>query len=154
MSKGLKVAGIVIGVVVLLFALRIIDTYVYPFKKASPNYSDVEAAFAKLQFPNEWQELSSSENKGLYGRNCPPVDNSGCFSKSKVFRLSEATTIDEIQKTIISSGLCTGINLSSPIYKDEQNPTYNYECSVDGGLTISGTYRGPDNEASVRVKTY
>lgn len=154
MSKRAQIITIVIAVPVVLVGLMFVHQYVYPIFPVNPNFSDVEKAFAKLQFPSDWQEISSSENRGLHGRGCDPLNDSGCFHKSKTFKLPEGNTLDNIKTVITASGLCSDLVISSPLYKDQEIPTNNYECGAGDGLSIGGTYRGPDNEVSITVRTY
>ncbi len=153
MKRGLKITAIIAAVLFVIVGLWAVDNFYYPFKSESPNYADVEKAFARLQFPADWKEVNSSENKGLFGRGCDPLNDSGCFHKSKTFSIPESTTIEEVKKVVADSGLCTGLVVSQPLYKQEAKPTNNYECGVGNGVKIDGTFRGLRGEVYLAVST-
>lgn len=153
MRKGLKVASLIGGVLIVAVGLWFTDNFVYPFKASNPNYSDVEAAFSKLQFPSDWKEISSSENRGLHGRGCDPVNSSDCFSKSKTFKIPETTTKDEVSRVLLSVG-CTGLSEKDISQSNEKEQSINLSCSVGNGINIGSDLLGPNSEVYVSVKTY
>jgi len=65
LKRPAKVALSVFGVFVALLGLAYIHLAVYPFTSQKPNFADVERVFNKMQFPSDWQEISSSENRGV-----------------------------------------------------------------------------------------
>lgn len=154
MKKAFKIIGIIVAVFVMLAALWITDNFVYPFKSVSPNYSDVERAFAKLQFPSDWEQISSSENRGIHGRDCDPLNGSGCFHKSRTFKVPEGVTSEDIKRVILDSGLCAGVVEVDITQKDETKPSKNLACGAGGSISLGADFIGPKSEAYVSVKTY
>lgn len=153
MSKTVQTIVIIVGVLVVLFGVGFIDAFVYPLRPDHPNYSDVEKAFTKFQFPADWKEVSSSENRGIHGRGCDPLNGSGCFHKRREFSIPPSTTIDDIKSLVTTEGLCSDLIVSQPLYKEDDKPTNNFECNINAGLKIVGTYRAPSNEVSFTVKS-
>lgn len=157
MSRGWKTIFAVAGVTVLLGGLWVVDNFIYPLKAENPNFSDVEKAFAKLQFPNDWVEISSSENRGMFGRGCDPFNDAGCFHKSKTFRTKETESVkSEISEQFISHG-CTGI-LEEATYEGNSNTTpktaLNLSCQIDGGVIYGASISQQRGEVSVAAETY
>ncbi len=152
MSSGPKKLLVVVGVVVALFGLWFTDNFVYPLKSESPNYSDVERAFAKLQFPTDWVEVSSSENKGMFGRGCNMFNDSGCFHKSRTFKVSETTTAEDVKKVLLAAG-CPGVveEKSNPI---SANPYTELTCTISALRVDSDIeFSSPNNEVYISVGT-
>lgn len=111
MSRALKIIALVAAIPIVIFGLITINLFVYPFQSKQPNFKDVETAFAKLQFPAEWQEISSSENRGLHGRGCDFFDSSGCFHKGKTFKVKDVTEAKDVVKELIKvQGGCADIS--------------------------------------------
>ena len=119
MKRALKVTGIVFGVLFALIAIWWFNAAVYPFTSKSPNFKDVETEFAKLQFPSDWKEISSSENKGIAGRQCDYFDASGCFHKGKTFNLGDNSSLAEVKDFYLKSG-CKTVSETDFSYKDEE----------------------------------
>lgn len=153
MKKAFKIISAVVGLLVLLIGLWVVNNFVYPFQSVHPNYSDVEAAFAKLQFPSDWREISSSENRGLHGRGCDFLNNAGCFHKGKTFSVPERVTKDNLKQLLIDSG-CLGTVESEFTYDGDAKPSFNLECGLSGGVRLGATIRGPESKVSVTVRTY
>ena len=153
MKRAFKIIGIVTLGFVLLAGIWVTDNLVYPFRSETPNYSDVESAFNTLQFPSEWQEIDSSENRGLHGRGCNPLNDAGCFHKSKTFKVPDETSIESLKSFIVTSNYCEGVSVSELDYAEQAKKTYNYECGIGDGLEISGTLRGPKNELSFFISS-
>lgn len=154
MSTPVKFFGVLLGVPALILGVLYINTYVYPFQSKQPNFADVEEAFAKLHFPADWKEVDSRENRGIAGRGCDPFDASGCFHKSKTFKIPVNLTEQDIKGFFIQSG-CQNVSLEDSTQKGEAKKTYNLRCSVGtAGVYLTGTYRGPEGEAYISVGTY
>lgn len=153
MRKKWTIIGIIIGLPVLLVGLWIVDTSIYPLTSDDPNYADVETAFAKLDFPSDWQEINSTENKGIAGRGCDYFNSSGCFHKSKTFKISESTTETNIKNFFERSG-CSDVVSREVTQRGEQKPSYNFRCMIEPSVYLSGTYRGLENEAYISIATY
>lgn len=153
MKTVLMRIGIVAGIFLLLFGVWFIDNAVYPFRAVHPNYSDVDKAFAQLQFPADWQEISSSENRGIRGRACDPLNSSGCFHKRKIFKVSENYTVDQLKQFFIQNG-CPGVVEDEYSYGGEERKSYNLSCGLNGGVRLSGNLRGPDSKVSVTTATH
>ena len=154
MSKGLKFFGVLLGVPALIIGLFYINTAVYPFQSKHPNYADVEQSFAKLRFPTDWQEISSSENRGVAGRQCDPFDSSGCFSKSKTFKLPPTAGEEHMKKAFTEAG-CESVSQTDITQEGETNKSYSLRCNIGtAGVYLIGSYRGAKGEAYMAATTY
>lgn len=153
MSTGLKFFGVLLGVPAIVIGLLLVNAFIYPFSSKNPNYADVEQAFAKLQFPSEWQEISSSENRGIAGRGCDPFNSSGCFHKRKTFSVPSSTTTVEVSQALKSAG-CVDVSIEGYKYNDTDKSSYNLRCAVDGGIIYSSNLSGTENHVSIGSSTY
>ncbi len=153
MRKFLKVSAVVVGAFVIIAGIWTVDNLIYPFKSETPNFADVERAFNKLKVPSDWQEVSSSENRGLYGRGCNPLNDSGCFHKGKTFSIPENINTNNLINVFNENKLCPALNVSEIDYKGQTEKTANFSCGIGGGLEIRGTIRGPENEISFFVSS-
>ena len=154
MSKGLKIFGAIVGFFVLIISLIYINTAVYPFQSKHPNYADVEQAFAKLQFPSDWQEIGSTENRGIAGRQCDPFDSSGCFHKSRTFKFSANATVDDVKGILVKAG-CETVSVTESTRKEEKEKSYELRCSAGfDGVYFIGTFEGPEGESYLSASTY
>lgn len=151
MNQKRTILGLIIGLPILLIGLFFINSAVYPFTSKDPNFADVEAAFDKLQFPSDWQEIKSTENRGIAGRQCEQFNSSGCFHKSKTFKLAPQMNVDDVENFYKTSG-CGNI-AKTDITQSGEQPSYNLVCDM-GDIQIRGTYRGPGNEAFISAATY
>ncbi len=151
MNQKRTILGIIIGLPILLIGLFFINSAVYPFTSKDPNFADVEAAFSKLQFPSDWQEIKSTENRGIAGRQCYQFNSSGCFHKSKTFKVSTDVSLDEVEGFFKSSG-CQTVSRSDATQEGESKMTTNLRCDI-GKLELSGTYRGPESEVYISLST-
>jgi hypothetical protein len=155
-KKPLQITITIVGVLVLLVGYWLTDNFIYPIKSVHPNYSDVEQSFSKLQFPADWKEISSSENKGLHGRDCDPFNNAGCFHKSKTFKVNDSksakTNIEEMFKELG----CDNV-LDEPTYEGNSNTTpktaSNLSCKIKGGVILGASTSQQRGEVSVGVST-
>lgn len=152
MKRTWIILGTVIGIPVLLIGLWIVHTSIYPFTSKDPNFADVDAAFSKLQFPADWQEISSTENKGIAGRGCDYFDSSGCFHKSKTFKIPETITVDDVKKVLQNVG-CGTVNVTDNTKDGENEKSYSLRCT-QGKINFAGSFRGPENEAYIVARTY
>lgn len=152
MKKGLKITAITFGIFILLAGLWVTNAFIYPFTSSNPNYSDVEKAFAKLQFPSDWQEIKSTENRGLHGRGCDPVNGSGCFHKSKTFKVPENTSVEQVEKVLISGG-CTGSVKQDITPQNDTLPTTSLRCGIGSGISFAADLTGPESEVYVSAGT-
>lgn len=137
MRKAVKVTGISFGIVVLLGSILFVHWFVYPFVADKPNYSDVERVFNRMQFPSDWKEVSSSENRGIAGRQCPAESESACFHKNKEFSLTDSTKMDDVKKIFISAG-CNSVSVTDNSSERESSKSV-MQCSSEG-LTIGADY--------------
>lgn len=153
MKKPLRTILVIVGVLVLLIGYWGVDNFVYPIKAVHPNYSDVEQAFSKLQFPADWKEISSSENKGLHGRDCDPSNTAGCFHKSKTFKAPENTSAQDVEALLTATG-CGAVITSDFTAGGDTKPSTNLECSFGGGLGYSASLEGPKAEVYVSANTF
>lgn len=153
MSQRLKVIAVFTGVILVLFGLWVTDNFIYPLKAQSPNYSDVEAAFAKLQFPSDWVETARSENRGMFGRGCDMFNDSGCFHKSKTFKVPENMTNEQVKAFLIISG-CPGVVVNEFTYDGETKKSFGFNCALSGGVQLGASLKGPESTLSVTAKTY
>jgi hypothetical protein len=154
MSKGLKFFGVVLGVPILVLGLVYVNTAVYPFQSKRPNFADVEQAFAKLQFPAEWQEVSSTENRGVAGRQCDPFNSSGCFHKSKTFKFSPNATYEDV-KSILTNAGCKSVSVAKNTRLGESKESYELRCRIGTqGVYLVGTFEGPEGESYISATTY
>lgn len=149
-------AGILSGIFVLLAGIWVTNNFIYPFSTVHPNYSDVEKAFSRLQFPAAWQEISSSENRGLHGRGCDPLNSSGCFHKSKTFIITDFEATKTQLKTIFLSNGCKGVAEDST-YEGNSNTTpktlIQLSCQINGGVIYGASISQQRGEASVVAST-
>jgi len=144
----LKKLGLLWLIGIILLGLGYVNMAVYPFATSRPNYSDVERVFNKMQFPGDWQEIRSSENRGIAGRACPIESESACYHKSKTFKVPDTTQKNIIEAVLNSAG-CQAVSFTDSTPSDG-DPSTNYACSAEG-LSIRGTlYKKPLGwEASV-----
>lgn len=152
MKRALKVIGLVTLVVVLLAGIWVTDNLIYPFKSESPNYSDVEKAFAKLQFPSEWQEISSSENRGLHGRGCNPLNDAGCFHKNTIFKVDDTNAKEIVKSMFLESG-CEGVSEKPYTNNPTDDPSYNLFCTIGNNVNYSANISGVEPKVSVTAST-
>lgn len=136
MRKNVKVAGVSFGIFVLLSSILFVHSFIYPFTVQNPNYSDVERVFNRMQFPSDWEEVGSSENDGIAGRQCPAESESACFHKSKTFEVPASLENKSVEQVLESAGCL------APISVEESNPIggapyIQFECSTEG-LEIHG----------------
>jgi hypothetical protein len=153
MSTPVKFFGVILGVPAVVVGLLVVNAFVYPFSSKHPNFSDVDQAFSKLQFPSDWQEISSSENRGIAGRGCDPFNSSGCFHKSKTFKIPQTATEEELKKVFIQAG-CTTVSTTDNTYQGELKKSSNLRCSIgEKGIYLVGAFRGPEGEAYMSATT-
>lgn len=154
MNRKRTILGVIIGLPILLIGLWIFHTSIYPFTSKDPNFADVESAFSKLQFPADWQEIGNSENKGIAGRGCDTFNASGCFHKSKTFKIPEATTVEDV-KRVLESGGCISISVVENTKDSENERSQDLSCTLnESRVNIVGTFEGPENEAYISANTY
>jgi hypothetical protein len=134
MKTFLKVGGVIF----VLIAIFVINVAYYPFFTSHPNYSDVERVFNKMQFPSDWQEIRSSENRGIAGRACPIESESTCYHKSRSFNVPESTTLDSVKSILLQTG-CPTVAVSDNTAKDAPKKKYLLGCSIEG-MTIGADY--------------
>jgi len=147
--KSKKVVGILVFVIFSI-ALIIVNFFVYPFQSSSPNYSDVEASFNKISFPNDWTIYKTIENKGIAGRACP-IEGSGCFSKQVFIKLPTNTDLEFI-KNFLQSQICVS-DLEVRSTKNNSINRYTFYCEVEKNIMLGSDYRVDQGEVSVRVFT-
>lgn len=157
MSSTGKRAFVVVGVVLVLFGLWFTDNFVYPLRAESPNYSDVERAFAKLQFQAGWTQIDSSQNKGMFGRGCDMFNDSGCFHKSLTFKVPDVEAAKVTLKAQFMSNGCKGI-LDEATYEGNSNVSpktlTSLSCQLDGGAIYYASASLQRGEVSVGARTY
>lgn len=150
MSKKRKVlTGF--GIFMVLLTILYIDTSVYPFTSQKPNFYDVERVFNRMQFPSNWQEIRSSENRGIAGRQCPIEPSTRCFHKSKTFKVPATTNEKDVVGALLLTG-CPAVDVRDNTALGETEKTYSLSCSIDG-LDISSSFRGPEDEVYVSTGT-
>lgn len=157
MKKVLKLTGITAAVLFVIIGLAAVDNFYYPFSAVSPNFSDVEKAFAKLEFPADWKEISSSENRGLHGRGCDPLNDSGCFHKSKIFTVTDINDTKLKIKELFSAQGCASIS-EGQTYEGNSNQTpktvSEFSCTIKGGVRLSASVSQQQSQIYVGAKTY
>jgi hypothetical protein len=155
-KKPLQVIIVILGVLVVLFGIGFIDTFVYPLHSDRPNYSDVEKTFAKLQFPSDWKEVDSSENRGIHGRGCDPFNDSGCFHKNKTFKVDDTQAARVSLKEIFTSLGCTNVD-DEATYEGNSNATpktaTNLSCRLSNGVVLGASISQQRGELSVGAST-
>ncbi len=137
------------GVFMLLFGAFYIDTSVYPFTSLKPNFADVERVFNRMQFPADWQEIRSSENRGIGGRQCPIESSTRCFHKSKTFSVPENVKPEDVKTILMQTG-CPAVSITDVSYETDPEDSKSLECSIER-LDISGGHKGPENEVYISV---
>lgn len=156
MKKPIQIIIIILGVVVVLFGVWFTDNFVYPLKADKPNYSDVEKAFAQLQFPADWKEIGTSENRGMHGRGCNPFNDSGCFHKTKIFQVSDAEIAKNKIKDIFKTVGCSDVQ-DEPTYEGNSNTSpktaANLSCRLQNGVTLGASTSQLRGEVSVGAST-
>ena len=153
MSSTGKKVFVVSGVLLTLVGLWFVNGFVYPLRADSPNYSDVERAFAKLQFPSDWVEVKSSQNSGMFGRGCDRFNAAGCFHKSKTFKVPDTIKAEDVKKVLLNAG-CPGVIERDITQTGESKTSYNMQCSLGGGISFGLDHLGPKTEVYVSAKTY
>lgn len=151
-STPVKFFGVIIGVPALIIGLLLVNAFIYPFSSKNPNFSDVEQAFSKLQFPADWQETSSSENRGIAGRGCDPFNSSGCFYKDKKFKFSSDPVV--AIKEIFSKAGCETVSQSEFTYKGEQQRSYSFRCTPGSNIYYTASLKGPESTINVGAQTF
>lgn len=152
LGKSAKLVLGVVGVIIGLLGLLYVHMFVYPFVASEPNFADVERVFNRMQFPSEWQEIRTSENRGLHGRACPIESESACFHKSKTFHVPQSIENPDIEMILQRTGCSTvQVTENNPI---GGTPYNNYGCSVEG-LDVRGQLdiRGEAKEVYIGVIT-
>lgn len=144
----LKKHKISIGIL-LVVSLLLINAFIFPFQKADPNFSDVERVFSRMQFPAEWEEIASSENRGMFGRKCAFEEESWCFHKSKTYKINEVSDID-IAELLKDTG-CPSVTTKETT-STSGNTTTSYSCSIEG-LSVVGSYNERKEELYIAVRS-
>jgi hypothetical protein len=152
-KKPLRTFLIIFGAAVLLIGYWGVDNFVYPIKAVHPNYSDVERVFAQLQFPSDWKEISSSEGRGLHGRDCDPFNKAGCFHKAKKFKVPDNTNESSIQQ-IFSTANCVNTTVKDITPTGDLKSTKTLTCSLGKGLSLNADLTGPTSEVYVAAQTF
>lgn len=134
-SKILKRLVVLFGTGMIVLTAGYYGMMYYPPFSQDPNFTDVERVFNRMQFPSEWVEIDSSENRGYGGRVCPIESGTRCFHKSKRFKVEKNLNITKLEKVMNSS--------CAPIKQDRRvpvggDPYTNFSCSTEG-LELSGT---------------
>lgn len=156
MKKALKTIGIIFAALVVIVGLWVTNNFIYPFTADDPNFTDVEAAFAKLEFPSDWQEISSSENRGIAGRGCDPFNSSGCFSKNRTFKVVNTEEAINSVKGIFERSGCIGIdekNVPEGNSSTDPKTATNISCQPQSGITYSASSSLQRGQMSVTAKT-
>lgn len=153
MTKTVKVILIATGISLFLAGFFVVDQFFFPLTASPPYFSDVEAAFKKIQIPPDWQQIESSENRGIRGKRCPIESESTCFSKSSKYAVGNVVSIEDVKKVFQTSG-CPVVSTNIVDYKDMRRTAYNLVCTIDG-LTVEGTFsnEGGKNEVSLHVSS-
>lgn len=149
-SRVLKNLGVFAAIGLIPLGIAIAN-WNYPFVSTNPNFSDVERVFNKMQFPGDWQEIDSSENSGIAGRQCPIESSSHCYHKSKTFLVSESVKPDDVKQVLMQTG-CPAVSIQDVGYKTDPEESKSLLCSIEG-LDISGGHKGPENEVYISVGT-
>jgi hypothetical protein len=136
----------------LFIAITFVNLFVYPLRASNPNFSDVERVFSKLEFPADWQEIDSSENRGWYGRVCP-IEGSGCFSKTTTRKISDDDSIEQAKLVLVTGG-CSAVGVVDNTPKGSEKRKYRLECSAPGGINIGSDLDYEDQEIYISVRTY
>lgn len=151
MKKAVKIIAVTGGLFLLIVSMVIVDLFVYPFTSDKPNYADVERAFDKIVIPEDWEEISSRENKGIKGRACDPFDKSGCFSKSKTFKVPYVVNSDNIN--VLLQDICIKVSYEKNTNTRGASGVTNFRCST-GVITFAGSLREAENEIYLVSRTY
>lgn len=138
MPKAVKIILALIGFGLLLVAVFVVDQFIFPFTAKPPYFSDVEAVFNRIQIPSDWEQISSSENRGIRGKRCPIENVSVCFHKSSTYKVRAHTTVEDVKDVFITSG-CESVATEIVKYSDSDRTATNLSCSVEG-LNVAGTY--------------
>ena len=153
----LKVLGVIVGIIFFLVGL-IMANQIYPFRADNPNFSHVEAAFSKLEFPSDWQKIGDSENRGRSGRACDAFNNSGCFHKSAKFKVRDAIEArNQVRELFLKQPGCTKV-----IAKERQDgngsdapmTAATIRCITPGGITYVADSSVVHDYMDVSVNTY
>lgn len=152
MSKGVKIIISASVAFVALITAFYIDSAVYPFQAANPNFSDVERYFNQLEVPKDWQQVRSSEYKGVKGRACPMFPRALCFHKSATYTPVGFSELD-IRKLL--DQYCTNgdPNYDEVIYPKNGKRSLNFRCELATDIVFSGTYRDGINELYMAIST-
>ena len=157
MKKVLQIAGIIIGIIFFLVGL-IMANQIYPFRADNPNFSHVEAAFSKLEFPSNWQKTDESENRGRSGRGCDPFNNSGCFHKSQTFKVKDVVeSRNQVRELFLKQPGCTDVIAKQ---RQEGNSSESpmtgavIRCNTPEGLTYTADSSLLKSEIYIEVNTY
>jgi hypothetical protein len=127
-KSGLKI--LIIGIIVFYFIAGLVIWGAYQNNK--PNYRDLQAAYNQLNIPADWQLVSESSNKGLWGMFCVngELNTSPCPQKTIQWNLPKDSALDEIKaispvtlsevENLCDNGICRSV------YKDVDGIYYIY----------------------------
>lgn len=158
MNQKRTILGLIIGLPILLIGLFFINSAVYPFTSKDPNFADVEAAFDKLQFPSDWQEIKSTENRGIAGRQCEQFNTSGCFHKGKSFSFTDYDlTRSKLVEVLKVSGGCDTVS-EEMVPEGNSNTTpmtlLSVRCVAGDGIYFTGSASKERKVVGVSATTY
>jgi hypothetical protein len=145
---------IVIGlatVIALWVTYGLVDFFIYPLSSGDkPTFKDVEQTFNKIPVPDSWVEIRSSENPGIsHGRICWIENETTCFHKSKVYKVTDSKQYD-IEGIIVNSTQCTVIDKDKPS-KSANTDFYSLTCALPDRIEINANFGGANNEVYIGV---
>lgn len=138
-SRRPLVLSLIFGVALpaLLFGLFVVNLFYYPFTSATPNFVDVERVYDKMVVPDTWVKKGEGANKGIAGRQCPPFESDGCFSKVGTFTVPVGTAEEEVKAVFLSMGCPSVYSFRRETIGG--SPSTSYECSVSNGVKVVGS---------------
>lgn len=145
--KGKYIVVFAVVVPIVLFAMLIVNWFVYPFSSAKPNFADVEAVYDKMVVPADWVKKGEGANKGIAGRQCP-IESDGCFSKASTYSVPTSTSKAVVIDVFESLGC---VSVSSDENTEKNGPTSTtFRCSV-GALIATGSLLERDGKQEMYV---
>lgn len=146
--KGKYIVVFAVVVPIVLFAMLIVNWFVYPFVSAKPNFADVEAVYNKMVVPADWVKKGEGSNKGIAGRQCP-IESDGCFSKYTDYTLPKGSTKDVVLATVLSSG-CVSASEEDKSQKGGKASIFSYTC-MSGPVRVIGSWEQIDDQSTARL---
>lgn len=140
--KSKKNILIGIGIALAIYLLIIGAAFAY-YQSQRPNFRDLEKAFNELNIPEDWQQVSSSQNSGTWGLFCWQLEGEACPYKITTYTRGVAnnyddikTRVDNIELQLVNLGYDKALNVYQ---KCTQEDFFNNDYNCGAGGVKDGT---------------